>query len=74
MLLNGPILEFKPNGFIEVGNSKNGQTGIYKAEENDISIRFLETSNYTGSVEEGKLVLGFVGCIEECSFRYRRIN
>ncbi len=71
---DGPIIEFKPNGLAEVSNSENEQIGIYKIEEDGISIRFSETNNYRGSIQEGKLILGFIGCIEECSFRYRRIN
>ncbi len=71
---DGSIFEFKPNGFVEVSNSENEQIGIYKIEEDGISIRFSETNNYRGSLQEGKLILGFIGCIEECSFRYKRIN
>jgi hypothetical protein len=71
---NGTILEFKPNSFLEQSNSENNGTGIYRVEENKISITFSGTNNFTGLIKDGKIIIGFVGCIEECSFRYRRIN
>lgn len=71
---NGTILEFKSNGFLEQSNSEDEGTGIYRVEENNISITFSGTSNYIGGIQDGKLIIGFVGCIEECSFRYKRIN
>ena len=71
---DGAILEFKPTGFLERSNSNDNATGIYEIEENRISITFLGTNEYIGSIRDGKLIIGFIGCIEECSFRYKRIN
>ncbi|MEK6155524.1 lipocalin family protein [Flavobacteriaceae bacterium 3-367] len=65
--------------FVSSDDASLGKSGSYEVEENLLTLRYsVQGENvarvYYMNFEDGKLVLQFVGCIESCSERYRRIR
>jgi len=79
---NGEIYEFKTEGTIVLSKwdaCKGPISGTFAVYEDKLFLRFscdstLHEPSYNIWFEEGKLILGFVGCIEECSYRFRAIK
>ena len=79
---NGPRYIFESDrsfDFISSDNVSVSKSGSYEVEENLLTLRYSTQGEnvarvYYMNFEDGKLVLQFVGCIESCSERYRRIN
>ena len=76
---NGEIQEFKSNGTFELSKSSicpklvNGTFNIF---EDQLTLEFKCDSNinvngYYFRFNDNKLILSFIGCIEECSYRYK---
>ena len=81
-IANGEIYDFLDNGTFQLSNSKEcdmTSIGTYSLKEDNLALEFLCDSetrkpNYFFWFNEGKLVLGFIGCIEGCSYRFKKIN
>ncbi|EAR01714.1 hypothetical protein FB2170_14338 [Maribacter sp. HTCC2170] len=79
---NGEIYDFKSNGTFELSNTKQCSEviiGTFSIKDDQLSFQYLCDSeqrnpSYNMWFEDGKLTLGFIGCIEECSYRYRPLN
>lgn len=80
-VMNGPIFEFKSNGSYTHNEKACGGivNGIYSTNESVLTLRYhcennaIET-NFNMSFAEGRLILSNVGCIEECSYKYRKME
>jgi len=78
---NGEIYKFKSDGTLVLSrwdNCKAPINGAFAIDEDKLFLRFscastLHEPSYFIWFEESKLILGFVGCIEECSYRFRSI-
>ncbi|MCK0190412.1 hypothetical protein [Arenibacter sp. F20364] len=78
---NGPMFEFKANGSYTHNEKACGGivNGIYSTSDSLLTMRYhckndaIET-NFNMSFSEGKLILSNVGCIEECSYKYRKME
>lgn len=75
---NGEIYEFYSDGSYEKRIPEVTFIGTYVFEENEIlrlqsDTESDEISFYT-SIIGNRMILGFIGCIEECSYRYKRLN
>jgi hypothetical protein len=78
---NGEIYEFNADGTFLLSrweDCKAPITGTFAIEEELLSIEIscsstLYQPSYKIRFEDSKLILGFIGCIEECSYRYRPI-
>jgi len=79
---NGEIYEFKTDGAIVLSKwdaCKGPISGTFAIEEDKLFLEFscnsqLYEPSYYIWFEEDKLILGFMGCIEECSYRFRAIK
>lgn len=79
---NGEIYDFDSDGFFELSGSKQCNVpvgGTFTILKNRLSLQYNCNSqhrdlNYNWWFEDGKLILGFVGCIEECSYRFKRLD
>ncbi len=79
---NGEIYEFKTDGTIVLSKwdaCKGPIRGTFAIYEDKLFLSFpcdstLYEPSYHIWFEEGKLILGFVGCIEECSYRFKAIK
>ena len=79
---NGEIYEFKTDGTIVLSKSdacKGPIIGTFAIDEDKLFLKFscdetLYEPSYFIGFEEDKLILGYVGCIEECSYRFRVIK
>ncbi|WP_411032094.1 lipocalin family protein [Spongiimicrobium sp. 3-5] len=79
---DGGIYSFEANGTFSYTNSKNpehNRLGTYTLDENELSFTYTRdgqqiTGVYNRVFTDGKLILQFIGCIEECSERYKRVN
>ena len=78
---NGEIYEFNTDGTLVLSawqDCKAPITGTFAIDEEMLLLEFSCNSNlyqpsYNIRFEDNKLILGFIGCIEECSYRYRPI-
>jgi hypothetical protein len=78
---NGDIYEFKLNGSYTHNEKACGGivNGIYSTKDSIISLRYhcennaIET-NLNMKFSAGNLILSNVGCIEECSYKYRKME
>ncbi|MEZ4970684.1 MAG: hypothetical protein R2814_13705 [Flavobacteriaceae bacterium] len=80
-VVNGPIFEFKSNGSYTHNEKACGGivNGIYSTDEGFLTLRYQCENNsietkFNMNFSEGKLILSNVGCIEECSYRYRKME
>lgn len=81
MVANGPMFEFKTNGSYTDNAKACGivVNGIYSTTDDILTLRYhckgdaIET-NFNMNFSEGMLILSNVGCIEECSYKYRKIE
>lgn len=78
---NGSIFEFKANGSYTHNEKACGGivNGIYSIDEGALTLRYQCENNaietkYNMNYSEGRLILSNVGCIEECSYRYRKLE
>ena len=79
---NGEIYDFKPDGTLELSKleeCKAPVAGTFTVFEDQLFITYscnsqLYEPSYHFRLEDGKLILGFIGCIEECSYRYKPVN
>lgn len=78
---NGPIFEFKANGSYTHNEKACGGivNGIYSTSGSVLTLRYQCENNaietiFNMELTEGRLILSNVGCIEECSYKYRRIE
>ncbi|MEO0528316.1 MAG: hypothetical protein AAFZ89_13880 [Bacteroidota bacterium] len=76
---NGSLYTFKPDGTFSLSSTDNALSGSYSEEGNELSLRFVREGQsirrtYFMNFVEGNLVLQYVGCIESCAERYRRVN
>jgi len=79
---NGEIYEFKTDGKIILSKwdvCKGPINGTFFIDEDKLFLRFSCNSqsyepNYNIWFEDGKLILGFIGCIEECSYRFKPLE
>jgi hypothetical protein len=79
---NGEIYELKTDGTLLLSkwdSCKGPISGTFAIDEDKLFLKFscdstLYEPNYFIWFEEEKLILGFVGCIEECSYRFRSIK
>ncbi len=79
---NGEIYEFKTDGTIVLSKwdaCKGPISGTFDIDEDKLFLKFscdetLYEPSYYIWFEEDKLILGFMGCIEECSYRFRSIK
>jgi len=78
---NGPMFEFKDNGSYTHNEKACGGTvnGIYSTGNSVLTLRYhcdnhaIET-NFNMNLSEDQLILSNVGCIEECSYKYRKME
>lgn len=79
---DGAIYDFQEDGSLELSKwegCKAPVNGTFAIDEEKLYLRFLCNSElyepvYRILIEEKKLILGFLGCIEECSYRFKRID
>ncbi|MGB5819594.1 MAG: lipocalin family protein [Saonia sp.] len=82
LVSDGSIYTFEGDGtfsFIDANNTDVNRSGTFKVEENELFLNFVRDgqnrdATYYMNFRDGKIILQFIGCIEECSERYRRIN
>lgn len=78
----GEVYEFSEDGSFKLSNSKScaeNITGTYAVKADKLSLTYTcgtiaQQPNFFMSFADNKLILGFIGCIEECSYRYKPIN
>lgn len=78
---NGEIYDFKSDGTLELSKlegCKSPVAGTFTIVEDMLFLTYSCNSQmfeptYFFRFEDGKLILGFIGCIEECSYRYKSI-
>ena len=73
---NGEVYLFSSDNTFRRTNSSDDQSGTFAFDEEILTLRpngNASMQRYYVNFEGNKLILGFVGCIEECSYRYRRI-
>ena len=78
---NGEIYEFKFDGTLALSKleeCKSPVAGNFSIVEDKLLLNYscnsqLYEPSYYFRFEDGKLILGFIGCIEECSYRYKPI-
>lgn len=76
------IYEFKPNGVLELGSwgdCKGPISGTFSIKDDKLYLKYTCNSEifelgYYIWFEEDKLILGFIGCIEACSYRFFTLN
>ena len=81
MVTNGAIFEFKANGSYTHNEKACGGivNGIFSTNAQILTLRYhcennsIET-NFNMNFSEGDLILSNVGCIEECSYKYRKME
>ncbi|MBD1261075.1 hypothetical protein HZY62_10785 [Maribacter polysiphoniae] len=79
---DGAIYDFQGDGSLELSKwdgCKAPVNGTFAIAEEKLYLRFFCNSElyepvYRILVEEKKLILGFIGCIEECSYRFKRVD
>lgn len=79
---NGGIYVFEPDGtftFNDPGDTEFNRSGTYSVEEDELSLSYLRKGEnadavYHMALAGGKLTLQFIGCIEECSERYKPVD
>ena len=79
---DGVVYEFSKDGTLQLSKwegCKAPVNGTFAIGEERLYLRFLCNSElyepvYLISFEESKLILGFLGCIEECSYRFKKID
>lgn len=79
---DGEIYDFKADGTLILSKwdaCKGPINGTFLFEGDKLFLRFLCNSqlyepSYNIWFEEDKLILGFIGCIEECSYRFRPLD
>ena len=75
MVENGEILVLNQDGSFEIQGRDGTSSGTYTYEVELLTLTSdANTSNFFVGFENDKMVLGFIGCIEECSYRYKRID
>ncbi len=82
IVTDGDIYEFKTDGTITLSKwdaCKGPISGTFALYEDKLFLRFLCNSQlnepkYNIWFENDNLILGFIGCIEECSYRFKPIN
>jgi hypothetical protein len=78
----GPIFEFKSDSTFELSKSElcpKAVLGTFHISEDILHLEYFCDSNSSNTdyyywFEDGKLILGLMGCIEECSYRYKPVN
>jgi len=78
---NGAIFEFKANESYTHNEKACGGivNGIFSTNDQILTLRYhcennaIETS-FNMNFAEGRLILSNVGCIEECSYKYRKME
>lgn len=78
----GPFFEFKSDSTFELSKSilcPKAVLGIFTIAEDILNLEYFcdsisSNTDYYYWFEDGKLILGFMGCIEECSYRYKPVN
>ncbi|AKA33873.1 hypothetical protein [Flagellimonas lutaonensis] len=75
---DGEIYHFKSDGSFSRKNSSNDVSGNYGFDDDNQILTILPQENnqlrFNVQLKGDKMILGFIGCIEECSYRYRRRN
>lgn len=75
---NGQIYQFGTDGAYSLTNVENNDSGFFKLEDAILTLTSnqddITAQQFYVSKADGNLILGFVGCIEECSFRYKKIE
>lgn len=81
MVSNGTIIEFRSNGSYSDTSKVCGGivNGIYSVKEGILSLRYVcngnsMEANFRMNFSDDRLILANVGCIEECSYRYRKLE
>lgn len=78
-ITNGPIYRFNGDGTYTLSDPKNmnnTQSGTYVIENDKLILHNTEDEDtfiqFLSRFSEGKLLLNFAGCIEECTYIYTR--
>ena len=79
---NGEIYDFMADGTLELSKwegCKSPIIGTFAVADERVYLRFscnseLNEPIYHISFDENKLILGFIGCIEECSYRFKPLQ
>lgn len=79
---NGQIYDFRADGTFDLSKwegCKSMVSGTFAVSEERLYLKFSCSTEvnepiYLISFDKNKLILGFVGCIEECSYRFKRLN
>jgi hypothetical protein len=82
LLDNGEVYGFSKDGTFELSKwegCKSPVLGTFAVTEERLYLRFSCNSEliepiYRISFDGNKLILGFIGCIEECSYRFKPLN